>query len=132
MAEAQPIRDLNGDSSRHRSLAELETGLRALAQSPKDSGRLRLVVRRRVDGSRETPERLRLTPEDGVPGDSWGRNSDRKLEAQIAVMRRDVAELVANGQPLTLFGDSLFVDFDISTDNIPTGSRLRVGEAVVE
>jgi MOSC domain-containing protein YiiM len=103
-----------------------------LPELPKDSGRLALIVRRNVDGSRETPQRLRLTPEDGVPGDSWGRGSDRKLEAQIAVMRREVAEFIANGQPLTVFGDSLFVDFDISVGNLPIGSRLRVGEAVVE
>ena len=119
-------------ASHHLLLADLESRLRALPLLPKDSGRLTLIVRRGVDGSRETPQRLRLTPEDGVPGDSWGRGSDRKLEAQIAVMRRDVAELIANGQPLTVFGDSLFVDFDISTPNLPTGSRLRVGEAIVE
>ena len=82
--------------------------------------------------SRETPERLHLTPDEGVPGDAWGRNPERKLEAQIAVMQRDIADLIANGQPLTLFGDSLFVDFNLSTANLPIGSRLRVGEAVVE
>ena len=133
MADPQlEIRDLNGDSSCHRPLAELEAGLRVLPELPRDSGRLTLIVRRSENGSRETPERIRLTPDEGVPGDSWGRNPSRKLEAQIAVMRRDVAELLANGQPLTLFGDSLFVDFDISLGNLPIGSRLRVGEAVVE
>jgi hypothetical protein len=133
MADPQPeIRDLNGNSSCHRPLAALEAGLRALAAVPADTGRLTLIVRRIADSSRQTPERLRLTPEDGIPGDSWGRNPKRDLDAQIAVMRREVAELVANGQPLTLFGDSLFVDFDISLGNLPIGSRLRVGEAVVE
>ena len=120
------------DPSRHLPLTALESGLRALPALPKDSGRLALIVRRREDGSRETPERLCLSPEDGVPGDSWGRDPKRMLDAQIAVMQRDVAELIANGQPLTLFGDSLFVDFDLSTANLPTGSRLRVGEAIVE
>ena len=133
MAElASQNQSLNGDPSRHLPLAQLETSLRALPELPRDSGRLVLIVRRPVDGSRETPERLQLTPDDGVPGDTWGRNPDRMIEAQIAVMRRDVAELIANGQPLTLFGDSLFVDFDISVGNLPTGSRLRVGEAMVE
>ncbi len=118
--------------SLHLPLAELESRLGTLPPLPKDSGRLTLIVRRPADGSRETPERLRLTPEDGVPGDSWGRDPKRMLDAQIAVMSRDVAELVANDQPLTLFGDSLFVDFDISLGNLPIGSRLRVGEAIVE
>ena len=123
---------LSGEPSRHLPLVELETRLHALPQLPKDSGRLALIVRRSADGVRETPEGVRLTPEDGVPGDAWGRSPSRKIEAQIAVMRRDVAELIANGQPLTLFGDSLFVDFDISSPNLPTGSRLRVGGTVVE
>jgi MOSC domain-containing protein YiiM len=47
-------------------------------------------------------------------------------------MRRDIAELIANGQPLTVFGDNLLVDFDLSAANLPPGSRLRLGEAVVE
>jgi len=123
---------LDGNPSRHRPLADLEAALRALPELPTNSGRLALIVRRRVDGSREAPERLRLTPDEGVPGDAWERNPERMVDAQIAVMRRDVAELLANGQPLTLFGDSLFVDFDISLGNLPIGSRLRVGEAVVE
>jgi len=133
MAEHDLIHSIPAaDPSRHLPLLALESGLCALPALPKESSRLALIVRRRVDGSRETPERLRLTPEGGVPGDSWGRDPKRLLDAQIAVMQRDVAELIANGQPLTLFGDSLFVDLDLSATNLPIGSRLRVGEAVVE
>lgn len=133
MATLQPeVLNLIGDSSRHLPLSALESGLRALPAFPADTGRLTLIVRRPADRSRETPEHLRLSPEDGVPGDSWGRDPKRMLDAQIAVMQRDVAELVANGQPLTLFGDSLFVELNLSTTNLPTGSRLRVGEALVE
>jgi MOSC domain-containing protein YiiM len=75
---------------------------------------------------------VHLSPEDGVPGDGWSRRPPRKPEAQLAVMRRDVAELIANGQPLTLFGDNLIVDLDLSDTTLPAGSRLRVGEALVE
>ncbi len=120
------------DASCHLLLAALESRLRALPALPKDSGRLALIVRRPADGKRETPERLRLLSEEGVPGDSWGRDPERMLDAQIAVMQFDVAELIANSQPLTLFGDSLFVELDLSATNLPIGSRLRVGEAVVE
>jgi MOSC domain-containing protein YiiM len=122
---------MNGESVIHLTLAELEARLRALSPAPKDSGSLALIVRR-THGIRETPDRLMLTPEEGVPGDDWNRRLPRKLEAQVAVMRLDVAELIAHGQPLTVFGDNLFVDFDISTTNIPAGTRLHVGEAVVE
>ena len=41
-------------------------------------------------------------------------------------------ELIANGQPLTLFGDNLFVELDISAANLPVGTRIRVGEALLE
>jgi len=124
--------ELQADRSHHPSLARLEAGLGALASAPRDSGRLALIVRRRTDGTWETPDRLRLTAEEGVTGDDWSRRLPRNPEAQIAVMRREVAELIAHGQPLTIFGDNLFVDFDISAANLPTGTRLRVGEAVVE
>lgn len=132
MAElAKEAHGPEGDPARHRSLAGLEEALRALPNAPRDAGRIALIVRRRPDGVRETPERVVLTPEAGVPGDGWSRRPPRDPEAQLAVMRRDVAELLANGQPLTLFGDNLLVDLDISAANLPDGTRLRVGEALV-
>jgi MOSC domain-containing protein YiiM len=48
------------------------------------------------------------------------------------VMQTGIARLIANGQPLTTFGDNLFVDLDLSAANLPTGTRLAVGEAIVE
>jgi len=122
----------SGDASRHCSTRALEAGLRSLSQAPKDAGRLALLVRRDAEHRRETPARVHLSPENGMPGDAWDRRAPRNPESQLAVMRRDIAELIANGQPLTLFGDNLFVDLDISKENLPVGTRLRVGEAVVE
>src|SRR5688572_16645378 len=121
-----------GDAAAHRALLDLETRLRALPAADQDAGFVALIVYRRPDGVRETPQRVRLSPEEGVPGDGWARRPPRDPEAQLAVMRRDVAELIANGQPLTLFGDNLFVDLDLSAGNLPTGTRLRVGRALVE
>jgi hypothetical protein len=122
----------HGDASRHRSATELAAGLAALPEAPKDAGTLTLIVRRRADGVRETPESVRLSLEEGVPGDGWSRRPPRKPDAQLAVMNDGIASLVANGQPLTLFGDNLFVDLDITAANLPFGSRIRVGEALVE
>jgi MOSC domain len=114
------------------SLDRLERGLRSLPEMGRDAGRLVLVVRRQPDGARDTPERVLLSPSEGVPGDDWSRRPPRDPEAQISVMRQAVAELIANGQPLTVFGDNLFVDLDLSAANLPAGTRLRVGEALVE
>lgn len=121
-----------GDASRHLPAELLAEGLRKRPAAPKDEGRLALIVRRRADGVRETPEITRLDVEEGVPGDGWSRRPPRKPDAQLAVMCRPLAELVANGQPLSLFGDNLFVDLDLSAANLPVGTRLAVGEAVVE
>jgi MOSC domain-containing protein YiiM len=120
------------DASRHRPLADLEAALRALPRLPPDTGRVALIVRRPADDQRETPARATFTVDDGLPGDSWGRRPPRHSDAQLTVMRRDVAEFIAHGQPLTLFGDNLFVDFDISLGNLPIGSRLRVGTVLME
>src|SRR6266568_823655 len=114
------------------TLAELEKGFRALPEPPKDSGRLALIVCRHAPGVHEALDRAYLTPDGGVPGDEWNRRMPRNPDAQLTVIRRDVAELVAHGQPLTISGDNLIVDLDISTANLPAGTRLRVGEAVVE
>ena len=124
--------DSVGDPAHFRGIAELESVLEALPPSPKGLGRCALIVSRREGGRRETPERVRLTIEGGVPGDAWGRRADQGLEAQITVMELAVAELIANGQPLALFGDNLFLDLDLSSANLPVGSRLQLGSAQLE
>ncbi|HIF95673.1 MAG TPA: MOSC domain-containing protein [Myxococcales bacterium] len=121
-----------GDPSKHLSLADLNAGLESLATPPRDRGTLTLIVRRLPNGERETPESARLTLEEGVPGDGWNRRPPRDPGAQTTVIRMDIAELIAAGQPLTHFGDNLFVDLDITAASLPPGSRVRVGEALVE
>jgi hypothetical protein len=120
-----------GDRSCHLPFEELERGLAKLAP-PSDRGKLALVCSRSGKSHRHTPERTRLTPEEGVPGDAWLEDCPEKLDAQITLMRVDVARLVANGQPIEMAGDNLFVDLDLSRDNLPTGTRLRVGQALLE
>jgi len=121
-----------GDVDRFRTSDDLRRSLAELPAAPKDSGRVTLIVRRMDKGQRETPDRLQLTPEAGIPGDAWSRQRRPDPDAQIAVMQADVARLIANGQPLELFGDQLFLDLDLSVENLPPGSRLRVGSATVE
>jgi MOSC domain-containing protein YiiM len=119
-----------GDGALHLGSEALEHGL-SLLSPPKDRGRLELIVVRR-DDARETPERSVLTEAGGVPGDAWHRDHPEAFDCQITVMRADVARLFANGQPLTLPGDNLLVDLDLSLANLPAGSQLRLGEALLE
>jgi MOSC domain-containing protein YiiM len=121
-----------GSADRFRTSDDLRRSLADLPAAPKDSGRVILIVRRMDKGQREAPDRLQLTPEAGVPGDTWSRQRRPDPDAQIAVMQADVARLIANGQPLELFGDQLFLELDLSVGNLPPGSRLQVGSATVE
>jgi len=117
-----------GNPLRYRRLEELEEGLDALPRGPWDRGRVELIVARTAGGRRERPDRVRLEADAGIPGDAWGRQQGRAITA----MEFDVAELIANGQPLALFGDNFYLTLDLSTDNLPAGSRVRVGGAVLE
>ena len=120
-----------GDSRTFRSLDELKESLVRLPR-PKDRGRVDLLMIRGDGGRRMALKEVRLDPELGVPGDAWGRAKDRRLDMQIAVMETGVARLIANGQPLELFGDCLMLDLDLSRENLPPSSRVRVGQALLE
>src|SRR5687768_11756120 len=119
-------------SNAHRTMAEFEAGLCALQPAPKDIGRLALIVCRRAPGIHDALQRVRLSPEEGVPGDEWNRRPPLHPNAQLTVIRRDVAELVCNGQPLTEPGDNLVVDLDLSVENLPIGTRLQISDAIME
>jgi hypothetical protein len=112
--------------------AELAQRLAALSPAPRDRGRVALIVSRRERGRRDMPHRCLLSPDDGVAGDAWKSRWRRDPAAQIAVMQADVATMIANGQPIELFGDNLFLDLDLSTPNLPHGTRLRIGAALLE
>jgi MOSC domain-containing protein YiiM len=121
--------DTMGDPARYRSFDDLERALRALPPAPKERGRVALIVARGDGGLRSTPDRVRLEPGRGIPGDAWGRRPHASADGSITAMRRDVAELLANGQPIALAGDQLFVDLDL---RLPPGTRLRAGRALLE
>lgn len=121
-----------GDAERFVAYDALVEGLAALPAAPTDFGRVRLIVRRGAGGLRETPPTGRLTAAGGLEGDAWGRRRAGDPEDQVTVMEHDVNVLLANGQPLTLAGDNLLVDLNLSAPSLPPGSRLRIGTALVE
>jgi MOSC domain-containing protein YiiM len=95
-------------------------------------GHVALLVRRGEGGLRESLQRTHLTQEGGLVGDAWSRRPEPNPEAQLAVIQVDVAELIANGQPLPLFGDNLYLALDLSAANLPPGSRVRAGGVTLE
>ena len=116
---------------------ELVAGLERIRQAPRDGGPLLRIVRRPRPGEREELDEGRLDLAEGLVGDGWSRRRSRRggpnPDAQLTLMRSRVAELVA-GDPERwgLAGDQLYVDLDLSEENLPAGSRLAIGSAVVE
>jgi len=127
-------------SARHLSRTELETGLPGIIASPKDVGVVALIVQRPAVGERCVVDSGVLSVDDGLVGDNWktrgsGMTSNRKShpEMQLNLMNARAAALVTQDPDRwALAGDQLYVDLDLSLDNLPPASRLRVGNAVIE
>jgi MOSC domain-containing protein YiiM len=118
-----------------RTFDELETLWTALPPAPPDRGTVRLLCLRVEAGVHETPAEVQITVEGGLTGDRWYLSADRDpdRESQVTMMNASVAELVAAGvQPLHEAGDNILVDFDIGFESLPAGSRVRIGQAVLE
>jgi MOSC domain-containing protein YiiM len=118
--------------------AELEAGLDHLRAAPRGEGLVELIVRRPVVDEREVVEEAELDLVEGLVGDSWrarGRSGGRPAneKAQITVANARATALVAGDRERwPLAGDQLYVDFDLSGEHIPPGTRLAVGTAVLE
>jgi len=119
---------------------ELEAALDHLRDAPKDEGVVQLIVRRPIVNEREVLEEADLDPVLGLVGDSWTvRPSSRTPdgsphpEMQINIMNSRVTALVAQDRDRwPLAGDQLYIDMDLSKANLPAGSRLAIGSAVLE
>jgi len=124
----------------HLSLTELEAGMDHIRQAPKDEGRLMLIVRRPDVDVREALSEGELHPLEGLVGDTWKARVNKHSEdgladinAQITVMNsRAIALLAQEEERWALAGDQLYVDFDLSDENIPSGTRLAIGSAIIE
>jgi MOSC domain-containing protein YiiM len=123
----------------HLSRERLEAGLDHIRESPHNHGRLVLIVRRPEVGQRDLPEEAVLDQVIGLEGDNWlarGSSSTPDHSAdpdrQITVINARLAELVAGAaERMALAGDQLHIDLDLSVDNLPAGSLLAVGGAVL-
>jgi MOSC domain-containing protein YiiM len=113
---------------------ELRAGLGDVRAAPRDVGTIELIVRRPAVDERETLEVAELDVGVGLVGDSWAlRGSRPNPKAQLTLMNARVAALVAGPREhWPLAGDQLYVDLDLSPTNVPPGTRLAVGSAVVE
>ena len=125
---------------KHLTMEELEAALDHLRQSPKEAGLVELIVRRPKVDEREVIDEAELDPAGGLIGDNWiVRGSSRTPDGgphpdmQINIMNARVTALVAQDKERwPLAGDQLYIDMDLSKENLPAGSRIEVGSAVLE
>ncbi len=123
--------------ARHRPRAELEAGLDELRASPVGEGVLRLIVRRPSEDEREVLSEATLDETEGMVGDRWNAagfgDGPERFDTQLTLMNARSASLVA-GEPENWpqAGDQLYVELSLATDDLPPGSRLEIGSALIE
>ena len=118
--------------SRHLSYAELEAALPELERSPRERGTLELIVRRPSKGQREVLDAGRLDIEEGLVGDRWALGKRQRAQQLTLMNSRLVALLAQSRDRWPLAGDQLYVDFDLSLEHLPPGTRLAIGAAQIE
>lgn len=121
-------------------LTRLEESLDHIRDSPADEGTVKLIARRPAENEREVVSEAQLDVREGLVGDTWRvRGSSRtpdggpSPEAQVTLMNaRAAAAIAGERERWPMAGDQFYVDLDISRTNLPPGSRVQIGRAVIE
>jgi hypothetical protein len=125
----------------HLGAEELAAGLDAIRRAPAAVGTLEMIVRRPTVDEREVVDEGVLTLDDGLAGDNWRGRGSRSTpdgtadpDRQLTVMASRVVDLLAGGDRdgWPIAGDQLYVDLDLGVANLPPGTRLEIGDAMIE
>jgi hypothetical protein len=119
---------------------QLEAGVEEIRQSPKDEGVVELLVARPAVGERDVLEGADLDLSEGLVGDGWRTRGSSSTpdglahpDRQLTLMNSRAAALFARvKERWPLAGDQIYVDFDISLENLPAGTRVALGSAILE
>ncbi len=124
----------------HAGPDALQAGLDEILRSPTSEGTVELIVRRPAVDEREVLAEGVLDVEEGLVGDAWRTRGSSSTEdgsahpeRQLTLMNsRVIALLAGDRERWALAGDQLYVDLDLGPANLPPGTRLEVGSAVIE
>ena len=124
----------------HLTTEQLHDGLPYVRQSPKDHGVLKAIVVCPVDNERIVLDQVEMSPEGGVHGDRWVNGCWKTLpdgsphpDVQVAIKNARFIDLIAQDESRwALAGDNLYVDFDLSVENLQPGQHLAIGTAILE
>jgi hypothetical protein len=122
------------------STSELEAGIDHIESSPKDRGVVEKIVCRPAVGERRELDAAQLDVQLGLVGDNWLRRGYKKTPdgqahpgMQLNLMNaRAIALIARSPERWQLAGDQFYVDLDLSPDNLPPGTRLLIGDAIIE
>ena len=129
--------DLVHPMTMRTQLCDLDDALDHIRAAPKDVGTIELLSRRPAAGTREILDHARFSVELGLVGDCWPHRPSSKTgkpnpEQQITLMSsRAIAAIVRDRAAWVGAGDQLYVDLDLSPANLPPGSELEVGTAIL-
>ena len=138
---SQKASEFGAENIRHLNTDELEAGLGEALTSPSIEGIVELIVCRPDVGQRKVLQSAAFSTEAGLVGDNWIKKPYSKSpdggphpEMQVTMINRRVLDLIAGGDTKrrAVPGDQLVVDFDLSLNNIPPGTRLNVGSTIIE
>ncbi|MBZ0320461.1 MAG: MOSC domain-containing protein [Anaerolineae bacterium] len=124
----------------HFNMTQIEASLVEQGLSPADNGTVEMIVCRPDHGERLVLEQAEFDLITGLLGDNWQARGNRDMpdgsanpDAQIAIMNsRTIHALTQDRSVWPLAGDQLFLDLDLSADNLPPGQRLAIGSVILE
>ncbi len=124
----------------HLSYEQLEQKLSYILDAPKDQGEVKLIVTRPVTDERVVHQTIRLSAANGVEGDKWATECWLTLDdgsphpdVQVCIMNwRCIASIDSDSERWALAGDNLFIDMNLSIENLAPGDRLNLGESILE
>ncbi|MFL0808864.1 MAG: MOSC domain-containing protein [Agarilytica sp.] len=122
-----------------RSKSELEAGVEHIQRSPKNEGDIAMIVCRPGVGKRKVLQDAALDLHEGLVGDNWLTRGFKKSpdgsahpDMQLNIMNARSVELIAGAKERwPLAGDQFYVDLDLSPENLPPGTKLKMGDAEI-
>lgn len=118
---------------KHLTTEQIRSSIDDVIDSPKDEGSLELIVCRPDTDERLVLETGELDIDLGLIGDNWVTYDRVNPEAQITIMNSRMIALIARSRDRwKLAGDQLYVDMDLSDENLPADSCLSIGTAVLK
>ncbi|PZQ97999.1 MAG: hypothetical protein DI533_12795 [Cereibacter sphaeroides] len=118
---------------------ELSRALPDVLSAPKTDAPIKMLCFRPGFNKREFASRLRLSRRDGIIGDCWNVNPWLRLadgsadpRMQVSILPTRVLDLLWRDREGTIHpGDPIIADLDLSGENLPVGTLVRAGTAIL-